>query len=268
MEILKNEKHVAFRAALEAGGLIKERMGQIASIDYKSAFNLVTDVDKASEKLILEIIKTEYPGDAILAEESGASKTGQKRRWLIDPLDGTTNYAHSYPFFCVSIGLEEDGELVLGVVYDPVKDEMFYATKGGGAFLNDERIKVSTVNKLANSLLVTGFPPDTRGTELNNMVEFTTLTNMSHGVRRDGSAALDLSYVAAGRVDGFWEKKLAAWDVGAGSLIVEEAGGKVTDLDGNKLDVDKGWILATNGLIHDEVLKVYSDLQLSKAPTG
>jgi myo-inositol-1(or 4)-monophosphatase len=265
MGILKNEKHVAFRAALEAGGLIKERMGQIASIDYKSAFNLVTDVDKASEKVILDIIKAEYPGDQILAEESGALKGEGKRRWLIDPLDGTTNYAHSYPFFCVSIGLEENGEMVLGVVYDPVKDEMFYATKGGGAFMNDERIKVSTVDTLSKSLLTTGFPPDTRNTELNNMVEFTTLTNMSHGVRRDGSAALDLSYVASGRIDAFWEMKLAAWDVGAGSLIVEEAGGKVTDLVGEKLDVDKGFILATNRLIHDQVLSVLSDVKAKAA---
>jgi len=262
---VKQERTVAFRAALEAGGLIKERMGQIASIDYKSAFNLVTDVDKASEELILSIIGGAFPDDAILAEESGASKTKSKRRWLIDPLDGTTNYAHSYPFFCVSIGLEEEGEMALGVVYDPIRDELFYATKGEGAFLNDEKIKVSTVDSLSNSLLVTGFPPDSRGTSLNNMVEFTTLTNLSHGVRRDGSAALDLSYVAAGRTDGFWEKRLAAWDVGAGSLIVEEAGGRVTDLEGNKLDVDKGFILATNGLVHDQVLKVLLEVQAKAA---
>lgn len=258
---MKQERTVAFRAALEAGALIKERMGQIASIDYKSAFNLVTDVDKASETLILEIILGVFPEDSILAEESGASKTKSARRWLIDPLDGTTNYAHSYPFFCVSIGLEEDGEMVLGVVYDPIRDELFYALKGEGAFLNDEKIKVSTIDSVAASLLVTGFPPDSRGTDINNMVEFTTLTNLSHGVRRDGSAALDLCYVATGRTEGFWEKRLSAWDVGAGSLIVEEAGGRVTDLEGNKLDVDKGFILATNGLVHDQVLKVLSDVK-------
>jgi len=264
MGILSNERRVAFRAALEAGQLIKERMGQISSIDYKSAFNLVTDVDKASEAIILEIIGEAFPEDAILAEESGALPGKQKRRWLIDPLDGTTNYAHSYPFFCVSIGLEEDGEMVLGVVYDPVRDEMFYATKRGGAYLNDDPIHVSKIDTLTNSLLTTGFPPDTKGTALNNMVEFTTLTNLSHGVRRDGSAALDLSYVASGRTDGFWEMKLAAWDVGAGSLIVEEAGGKVTNLEGEKLDVDKGFILATNGLIHDQVLNVLAEIK-SKA---
>lgn len=258
---MKQERTVAFRAALEAGALIKERMGHIASIDYKSAANLVTDVDKASESLILEIILGAFPGDAILAEESGASKNKAARRWLIDPLDGTTNYAHSYPFFCVSIGLEEQGEMALGVVYDPIRDELFYATRGEGAFLNDEKIKVSNIDSVNSSLLVTGFPPDSRGTDINNMAEFATLTNLSHGVRRDGSAALDLSYVAAGRYEGFWEKRLAAWDVGAGSLIVEEAGGRVSDLDGNKLDVDKGFILATNGLIHDQVLEVLSDVK-------
>lgn len=258
---MKNEKHVAFRAALEAGGLIKERMGQIASIDYKSAFNLVTDVDQASEKLILGILATEFPDDAILAEESGIHEGKPERRWLIDPLDGTTNYAHSYPFFCVVIGLEERGEMVLGVIYDPVKDELFYAEKGSGAFLNDERIKVSNVDDVTKSLLTTGFPPDTRATEFNNMLEFTTLTNLSHGVRRDGSAALDLSYVACGRIDGFWEMKLAPWDVGAGSLIVQEAGGRVTNLEGGKHEVDKGFILATNGLIHDGVLKVLADVK-------
>lgn len=263
---MKQERTVAFRAALEAGGLIKERMGNIASIDYKSAFNLVTDVDKASETLILEIIQGSFPDDAILAEESGASKARSARRWLIDPLDGTTNYAHSYPFFCVSIGLEQDGEMVLGVIYDPVRDELFYALKGEGAFLNDEKIKVSTIDQVENSLLVTGFPPDSRGADINNMIEFKTFTNLSHGVRRDGSAALDLAYVATGRTEGFWEKRLAAWDVGAGSLIVEEAGGRVTDLEGHKLDVDKGFILATNGLIHDQTLRVLSECR-AKATT-
>jgi Archaeal fructose-1,6-bisphosphatase and related enzymes of inositol monophosphatase family len=263
---LNQERKVAFRAALEAGRLLKERVGQIKSIDYKSAFNLVTDVDKASEKLILEIFASEFPDDAVLAEESGALKGTKPRRWLIDPLDGTTNFAHGYPFFCVSIGLEVEGQVMLGVIYDPIKDELFWAERGGGAWLNDDRIIVSKNRVLAESLLATGFPPDTRTdpdgeARSDNMTEFRALTSISHGVRRDGSAALDLAYVASGRTDGFWEKGLAAWDVGAGSVIVEEAGGRVTNLEGGHMDVDKGDIIASNGHVHDEILSVLSELK-------
>lgn len=258
---MKKERQLAFRAALEAGAVIKESLGQIKTIDYKSEFNLVTDVDKASEKLILEIIKNEFPEDEILAEESGALAGKKGRRWLIDPLDGTTNFAHAYPFFCVSIGLEVDGEMMVGVVYNPVSDELFYATKGEGAFLNDEKISVSLVEDLENALMSTGFPPDSRSAAANNMLEFTTLTHMSHGVRRDGSAALDLCFVACGRTDAFWERKLSAWDVAAGSLIVTEAGGKATNLESEPLDVDSGHILASNGLIHSQIVKVLADLK-------
>lgn len=263
---MNQERKVAFRAALEAGRLLKERVGQIKSIDYKSAFNLVTDVDKASEKIILEIFASEFPDDAVLAEESGALQGTKPRRWLIDPLDGTTNFAHSYPFFCVSIGLEVEGKVMLGVVYDPIKDELFWAERGGGAWLNDDRIIVSRNQTLAESLLATGFPPDTRDdpdsvARSDNMNEFRALTSISHGVRRDGSAALDLAYVACGRTDGFWEKGLAAWDVGAGSIIVEEALGRVTNLEGDVMDVDKGDIVASNGQIHDEIISTLSGLK-------
>jgi len=255
---LEKEKKTAFQAALKAGKLIAERRGDIKTVDYKSAFNLVTDVDKASEKLIIELIREEFPEDEILAEESGASKEKSKRRWLIDPVDGTTNFAHNYPFFCVSIALEKDGQRQLGVVFNPIADELFWAQLGEGAWLNDKPISVSKVRSLGESLLATGFPPDTAAAHQTNMEHFQALTNLSHGVRRDGSAALDLCFVACGRLDGFWERKLAPWDVGAGSLIVEEAGGKVSNLKNGQLNLQDGHILATNGLIHDEVVAALS----------
>ncbi|MFN8553806.1 MAG: inositol monophosphatase family protein [Candidatus Obscuribacterales bacterium] len=257
-------KAAAFSAALQAGKYIKERRGKIKKIDYKGAFNIVTDVDKASEKMILEILKADFPDDSYVAEEGGgheASKTN--RRWYVDPLDGTTNFTHSYPFFCVSIGMEEAGQMMLGVVCNPIADELFYAERGKGAFLNDEPISVSGIGELNHSLLATGFPPDTGvGQPHNNMVPFTTLTNLSHGVRRDGSAALDLCFVACGRLEGFWEPKLAPWDIAAGSLIVEEAGGRVSDLTDGPLDMPTGHILATNKLIHAEVVAEMKKLDL------
>ena len=264
MEIstLKNARKVATRAALEAGKILKERLGDVRTIDYKAAYNIVTDVDKASEAKIFSIILDEFPEDDVLAEESGFTK-GQvsKRRWLIDPLDGTTNYAHTYPFFSVSIGLEEEGRLILGIVYNPITDELFWAEPGEGAWLNDEKLFVSDAKTLNTSLLATGFPPDTSRAVRTNILQFKTLTDKTHGVRRDGSAALDLCYVASGRLDGFWEMKLAPWDIGAGSLIVEEAGGKVTNLSGGPLDITSGHILATNGKIHDEIIEVLTSLE-------
>ncbi|MBX9692725.1 MAG: inositol monophosphatase [Cyanobacteria bacterium] len=260
---LEKERKVAFQAALEAGALLKERLGSLSSVDYKGAFNLVTDVDKASEKLILDIIQSEFPEDSILAEESGKKPGELKRRWLIDPLDGTTNYAHTYPFFSVSIGLEIEGEIALGAVYNPMNDELFWAVKGGGAWLNDERIAVSTTSSLVESLLATGFPPELREAKVKALHEFTNMTSICHGVRRDGSAALDLCFVASGRLDGFWEMKLSPWDVAAGSLIVTEAGGMVSNLEGGKLNVDRGDILATNGKIHKEVFKSLLELSTS-----
>lgn len=262
MEVSKAKK-TAFRAAQEAGKFIKQRLGNIKRIDYKGAFNIVTDVDKGSESMILEILKSEFPDDNYTAEEGGGKESSKtNRRWYIDPLDGTTNFTHTYPVFCVSIGLEEDGKMLLGVVYNPISDELFYAEAGQGAYLNDEPIHVSIIHELGTSLLATGFPPDTGNATHNNMLPFTTLTTMSHGVRRDGSAALDLCYVACGRLEGFWELKLSPWDIAAGSLIVEEAGGKVSDLSNGPLDMPTGHILATNGLIHDEVVSVMHKINL------
>jgi myo-inositol-1(or 4)-monophosphatase len=253
-ECLKQERNTAFKAALEAGRLIASRLGDVQKVDYKSAFNLVTDVDKASEKLILEILRKDFPDDEFLAEESGASKQKSKRRWLIDPLDGTTNFAHSYPFFCVSIGLEVDGQSVLGVVFNPISDELFWAQTSEGAWLNDQKISVSKVNTVEESLLATGFPPNTEEAHQSNLDHFNKLTGLSHGVRRDGSAALDLCFVACGRLDGFWERKLSPWDLGAGVVIVKEAGGKISDFAGGNFDMQVGNIVATNVLIHEEVV--------------
>ncbi len=259
---MKNARKIATRAALEAGRILKERLGDVRTIDYKAAFNIVTDVDKASEAKIFSIIKEEFPEDDVLAEESGFTKgKTSRRRWLIDPLDGTTNYAHTYPFFCISMGLEEDGKIILGIVYNPITDELFVAEPGQGAYLNDERMFVSDAKELSTSLLATGFPPDTTKATKTNMLQFRTLTDQSHGVRRDGSAALDLCFVACGRLDGFWEMKLAPWDIGAGSLIVEEAGGKVSNLSGGPLDISSGHILATNGKIHAEIAEVLTSLE-------
>lgn len=263
------DKNLAIRAALKAGKYIRERVGKISSIDYKSAYNIVTDVDKATEKLILEMIKNEYPEDSVVAEEGGGGIKAGNRCWFIDPLDGTTNFTHTYPFFCVSIGLEVAGKMSVGVVYNPINDELFWAEAGKGAFLNKSPIdktpiKVSKIETLETSLLATGFPADTATAVYNNLEIFKELTNNSHGVRRDGSAALDLCYVACGRLDAFWEMKLAPWDVAAGSLIVEEAGGRVTNLIAGPFDKNNGHIIASNGLIHDEVvatLKTFKAVQ-------
>lgn len=251
---------VALAAALAGGSLLKARVGNIKTVDYKSAYNLVTDVDKASEELIVQTIKATFPEDSFLAEEGGATSgklTG--RRWIIDPLDGTTNYTHSYPFFCVSIACEVDGVVTHGVVYNPMSGELFRASAGGGAFLNDEPIHVSKRASLDNSLLATGFPPDTVNNIYNNMASFKHITNICHGVRRDGSAALDLSFVACGRLDGFWERKLSAWDVAAGALIVKEAGGTVSNLENGPLDMMSGHILASNGQIHTQIVKALEE---------
>ncbi|HEY9868248.1 MAG TPA: inositol monophosphatase family protein [Candidatus Obscuribacterales bacterium] len=253
---LERARQTALRAAKQAGALLRERLGNIRNIDYKGAFNIVTDVDRASEQLILEILQAEFPDYGILAEEGGAQAAGSGRRWLVDPLDGTTNYTHAYPFFSVSIALEENGRTLLGVVYNPIADELFWAQASRGAWLGEKQIHVSSINCLASSLLATGFAPGTKESPAgeNPMRQFAALTATSHGVRRDGSAALDLCFVACGRLDGFWEMKLSPWDTAAGSLIVQEAGGRVTNLEGGVFEMSTGHILATNGLIHDEVV--------------
>jgi myo-inositol-1(or 4)-monophosphatase len=265
---LEKVRETVFKAVKAGGDLLRERWGKVKNIDYKGAFNLVTDVDKASEQLIVGILQSEFPDIGILAEEGGATNAEFQSRWLIDPLDGTTNYAHAYPFFAVSIGLEVQGEMKFGAVFNPISNELFWAEQGKGAFLNDEPIRVSSLTRLGVSLLATGFPPDTKQAHDDNMKRFRSLTDISHGVRRDGSAALDLSFVACGRFDGFWELKLSPWDTAAGSLLVREAGGQVTNLEGGPFDITTGHILATNGHIHSEVIEQLHKIQSQTASAG
>lgn len=250
-------KDTAIKAAHAAGELMLQRLGDIGKINYKDAFNLVTDVDKDAEKTVINILRHSFPNDAILAEESGTSPGhNTNRRWLIDPIDGTTNFAHSYPFFCVSIGLEESGKLILGVVFNPVANELFYAESGQGAWLNERPIKVSKINKLDESLLSTGFHSTSKASEASNKEMFQCMTDTTHGVRRDGSAALDLCFVACGRTEGFWESKISLWDIGAGTVIIREAGGQVTDLNGKELDLSTGKvdIVASNKILHEQLI--------------
>ena len=246
---------VAIRAAYASGLLIRKSVGKISKIYYKSRGNIVTDVDKASEKLILKMILRAFPGHSILSEESSPLDSGSRYRWVIDPIDGTTNFAHAFPFFCVSIALEENGRIILGVVYDPMRDEMFIAEKGKGTTLNGKKIKVSRVKKLAGSFLATGFSYGiTRKDE--NIMHFRKFLVKTQAIRRAGSAALDLCYVACGRFDGFWEMGLHPWDSAAASLIVEEAKGIVTKFDGKPYSHYDKNVLATNGRIHNQMVKV------------
>ncbi len=247
----------AIETAREAGQILLEKFGRKINIYKKGDINLVTEADLASEKLIIERIRSYYPKHAILAEESGAAVLNVESawKWIIDPLDGTTNYAHGYPCFCVTIALEHDGEIVLGVTFDPTRDELFTAEKGNGAALNGRQIRVSETENLSDALLVTGFPYDTR--ERDNFARhFTDFTHKSRGIRRDGSAAIDMAYVACGRFDGFWEEGLHAWDVAAGVLLIEEAGGRVSYYDDSKFNIYQPPICASNNLIHREMLEV------------
>lgn len=252
---------LAVRLAREAGALQKKRYGTDLRIATKSAaVDLVTEVDEACEALIVGAIEAEWPGDAILAEEgSGTDHPGAAWRWVIDPLDGTTNYAHAYPRFCVSIGIESEGEPAIGVVYDPLLDELYTAVRGGGARLNGEPIQVSDETDLTRSLLATGFAYDRRKSEQDNLVQFAHFLKAARALRRDGSAALDLCYVAAGRFEGFWEFKLSPWDVAAGGLIVREAGGRVSDAEGGESWRSGTMVVASNHAIHDAMLRVLGD---------
>ncbi len=246
----------AIRVAQEAGRLLRSRLGTDIDISYKSSIDLVTDVDLASERLIRETISTYYPRHEILAEEGGLAETASEYRWIVDPLDGTTNYAHGYPNFCVSIALEFQGETIIGVVYDPMREELFTAERGAGATLNNRPIRVSKTDDLMQSLLSTGFPYDIKTSKLTNLDHWANFAMNAQALRRDGAAALDLCYTACGRFDGFWELKLAPWDMAAGALIVFEAGGRVTDFTGQPFSNYKPEVIASNGLIHDRMIDV------------
>jgi myo-inositol-1(or 4)-monophosphatase len=223
----------------------------ITSKDVRpGSIDIVTDADRASEEIVLAAIGREFPGHDILTEETEIESTGSRWLWLVDPLDGTVNFAHGYPFFCVSVALAEQGKLIAGMVYDPLRQETFSAFRGGGAFLNGRSIRVSQAEQLNRSVVATGFPYDRAFSPENNVAEFSTIVTRVQGLRRGGSAALDLSYVACGRLDGFWELKLKPWDMAAGMLLVEEACGKVSDRTGCPADVYTRSIVATNGKIH------------------
>lgn len=247
----------ACEAAKAGGGVLKKHLGKLTTIESKENFSdLVTIADRESESIIVDILEEHFPDHGILAEESHSGATRDTDfLWVIDPLDGTTNYAHSYPFFAVSIALLYIGKPILGVVFDPIADELFQAAYKRGAFLNNSPIQVSKTNTLNKSLLSTGFPYDRHTRKDNNYAEFCRLTHLTHGVRRDGAAALDLAYVAAGRFDGFWEQDLKLWDIAAGVVLVDEAGGQLSEYDESPLNLDKGRILATNGFIHTLVSK-------------
>ena len=251
-------RNFAINVAREAGNLLVQRLGS-AKITNKGDINLVTEADIAAENLIIERIRSYYPQHRILAEESGeAVLVGGKQsdwKWIIDPLDGTTNYAHGYPCFCVSIALEHKGVLEVGVVYDPMRNEMFAAERGQGATLNDRQIRVSNVETLNSAMVCTGFPYNVR--ERPDFArEFAKFTMAAQAVRRDGSAALDLAYVACGRFDGFWEDGLNPWDVAAGALLIFEARGKVTNFKDAPVDIYNEQVLASNGLIHEAMMRV------------
>lgn len=242
--------------AREAGTLLKKELPKKRRIDFKGEVNLVTEVDRMSEELLVQKIRHAFPQHGILSEESVELRCGSDCRWIIDPLDGTTNYAHGYPVFCVSIALEICQEVIYGVIYNPIIDEMFTVEKGRGAFLNGRRLVVSDTAELSRSLLATGFPYDIRESKDNNINYFTAMALQAQALRRAGSAALDLAYLAAGRFDGFWELKLQPWDTAAGTLMVKEAGGEVSDLCGRRYDLTSPHILASNGKIHTQMREI------------
>ena len=249
--------------AREAGALINEYLARHIGFELKGEFDLVTEADRASEALIVARLKKEFPTHTIVGEEGGARQGSSEFRWYVDPLDGTTNFAHGFPAFNVSMGLERAGALIAGVIYDPTRDELFSAEKGAGAFLNQRPIHVSKTSRLEASLLATGFP--SRKRHLNINIHFYYQAAMlSHGVRRAGAAALDLAYVACGRLDGFWEFALHPWDIAAGVLLIREAGGTCTDMHGAPLDLHGPHLLADNTALHPALIELFAQIFAGK----
>ncbi len=252
---------LAIEAALEAGRFLKESVGQVLQVERKfdQETNLVTQIDRKAEEIIITKIRQRYPDHDFLAEESGSQGKQSDYRWIIDPLDGTLNFTHGVPLFSVSIGLEKQGEVIAGVVYEPHLGELFTAEKGKGAFLNKRPIHVSRVDKLIESLIVTGFPYTIRDNPENAIQHFVNVLMKAQGVRRLGSAAVDLCYVACGRFEGFWEVALNVWDMAAGVLLVEEAGGRFSDFHGAPSSIYTKQVLATNGLVHDKLVEILEE---------
>lgn len=246
---------LAKSSALEAGKIITENFGERLEVDHKGKYDLVTKMDRKSERYIVDSINERFPDHDIVTEETDLEKTGSDYVWYIDPISGTTNYAHSLPVFSVSIGLTYKDEVIVGAANDPLRKELFYASKDDGAFLNDEKIHVSNVKELKDSVLGTSFSYDEEERKI-NLQHFNKLMPNVQGLRRSGSVAVDLPHVACGRMDGFWAIHLKPWDLAAGKLIVKEAGGKVTKLNGDKHHVKESYIMATNGEIHDEMIEL------------
>jgi myo-inositol-1(or 4)-monophosphatase len=246
----------AKEAAWRAGRMLKKNIDASREVSFKGVIDLVTNFDNQSQRMILKRLSAIFPDHGFLAEEGLSETKGSEFQWIIDPLDGTTNYAHRFPVFTVSIALEAKGEVVVGVVYDPMREETFWAAKGEGAFLNGRKIRVSSIDDLNKGLLATGFPYDIRVSETNNIVHFNNFLTRAQALRRCGSAAMDLCYVACGRFDGFWELKLKPWDMAAGALMVHEAGGRVSGFQNEKFSLSRSNILASNGLIHQQMIGV------------
>jgi myo-inositol-1(or 4)-monophosphatase len=244
--------------AREAGSVLLSYFGKVA-IEYKGEVDLVTEADRRSEKLIVGRIRRQWPSHNVMGEEGSRTETGSDFRWYVDPLDGTTNFAHGYPVFCVSIALEYKAERIAGVIYDPCRNEMFAVEKGAGATLNGKSIQVSKISRLAECLVATGFPSHKRHKNP-NIHFYHQITLRSHGVRRAGSAALDLCCVACGRYDAFWEFNLNPWDTAAGALLVQEAGGSITNFTGGAFDISSREVLASNSLVHDELLAEFKNI--------
>ena len=247
----------AVEVAREAGALLADLSTKPLDIGYKCRADLVTVADRRSEALIVGRLRERFPDHAIVAEEGGNHRSSSDYCWYVDPLDGTTNYAHGFPVYCVTLGLAYRGEVIAGVVYDPTRNDIYTAERGAGAYLNNQRLHVSRTDNLNESLVATGFPPFATNHELNVQFYF-RFTYLSHGIRRAGSAALDLCCVAAGRFEGFWELKLNPWDKAAGTLIVTEAGGRVTDVRGGAFNLLGDDVFASNGLVHDQMLEVFA----------
>ncbi len=260
--------HQAAPIALEAGALLREFYARGVETEYKTDVDLVTEADRTSEKLILDRLTAAFPDHGIFGEEGTRQRLESPYRWYVDPLDGTTNFAHGFPVFCVSLGLEHrlagtpedaDGELVAGLIYDPLRDELFVVEKGKGAYLNGRRVQASRTPRLGEALLATGFPSRSRHQNPNAHF-YHEFTMRSHGVRRAGSAALDLAYVACGRIDGYWEFRLNPWDTAAGALLVLEAGGTLTRFDGSPFRLDSREVLATNGPLREELVPLFAEM--------
>ncbi|MCP4747120.1 MAG: inositol monophosphatase [Desulfobacteraceae bacterium] len=245
---------IGTRAAYKAGDVLKHYLGKIESVTKKGSIDLVTVADTTAEKIIISTIRDVFPDHSILAEESGKHNGGNENRWIIDPLDGTTNFTHQFPTFCVSIGFASNGKMAAGIVFNPVNGELFTAIKGNGALLNNLPIQVSNTNQINDSLLATGFPYDVRTKVHSVMNRLSQCIMASRGIRRMGSAALDLCYVACGRLDGFWEEGLKPWDMAAGAIIVQEAGGMVTNYSGTVFDINQKDTAASNSHIHSQLL--------------